>query len=139
MGGQPDGFEANAGGGGVMTVKVTVNGAVVEDAAKRAFKETAFLVGREFTKSISSNIWDWPTGQSPRDVVDNGQIRASQQLVFLSNTEAEYSWNTDYAYYVHEGYTLANGVEMPARDWTRHGLEQIDIPGTIAKLAARYS
>ncbi|MGI8935423.1 MAG: hypothetical protein ACR2FS_15250 [Phormidesmis sp.] len=122
-----------------MTVTVSVNTAVVDSAAKRAFKETAFLVGREFTKSISSNIWDWPKGQSPRDVVDNGQLRASQQLVFLSDTRAEFSWNTDYAYYVHEGYTLANGVEMPARDWTRHGLEQIDIPGTMARLAERYT
>jgi hypothetical protein len=122
-----------------MPVTVAVNAAVVEDAAKKAFKDTAFLVGREFTKSISSNIWDWPTGQSPRDVVDNGQIRAAQQLVFLNNTTAEYSWPTDYAYYVHEGYTLANGTEMPARDWTRHGLEQIDIPSTMAKLAERYS
>lgn len=122
-----------------MTVTVQLDESKIIGAAEQAFKETAFLLGREFTQSISSNIWDWPTGQSPRDIVNDGQLRGSQLLVFLSAFEAEYSWNTDYAYYVHQGYTLANGTEMPARDWTRHAQENFDFPGTAQKLADRYA
>lgn len=139
MGGFADGLEAISGGGRPMTVKVTVNSSFIEGVAQRAFRETTFLVGREFTKSISSNIWDWPNGQSPRDIVDDGQLRGSQLLVFIGPTEAEFSWNTDYAFYVHQGYTLKNGVEMPARPWTTHGLGQIDIPAIASKLVLRYS
>jgi hypothetical protein len=121
-----------------MPVTVNVDASKVLGAAGQAFKETAFLLGREFTKSISSNIWDWPSGQSPRDVVDQGQLRGSQLLVFLSPFEAEFSWNTEYAYYVHEGYTLANGTVLPARDWTRHGQENFDVLATMTTLTERY-
>lgn len=117
-----------------MTVVVKVNPAGVEGAAAKAFKDTAFLLGREFTKSISSNIWEWPYGESPRDIVDQGQLRGSQLLVFLNDFEAEFSWNTDYAFYVHEGYTLGDGSVVPARDWTRHAQENFDIPGTFERL-----
>lgn len=122
-----------------MTVKVQINESQIVGAAERAFKETAFLLGVEFTKSISSNIYEWPNGQSPRDIVNDGQLRGSQLLVFFGAFEAEYSWNTDYAFYVHQGYTLANGTEMPGRDWTRHTTENFDIPGTAQRLANRYS
>lgn len=122
-----------------MTVKIQIDESKIVGAAERAFKETAFLLGREFTKAISSNIWEWPTGQSPRDIVDDGQLRGSQLLVFLSAFEAEFSWNTDYAFYVNQGYTLANGTEVPGRDWTKYATENFDIPGTAQKLATRYA
>ena len=121
-----------------MSVVISVDESKIVGAAERAFKETAFLLGREFTKSISANIWDWPQGESPRDIVNDGQLRGSQQLVFFGAFEAEYSWNTDYAFYVCKGYTLADGSVYPARDWPAHAQENFDIPGTAQRLGQRY-
>lgn len=46
--------------------------------ADKAFRETALLLGRAFTTAITSPVWDWHDG--PRDIVDTGQLRASQQM-----------------------------------------------------------
>lgn len=57
-----------------------------------AFKKTAALLGAEFTKAISSQLYSWPrdtvraTGElagSPRNIVDRGGLRASQKLEFI--------------------------------------------------------
>jgi hypothetical protein len=47
---------------------------------EQAFTETAYLLGREFTQAISEPSWQWTDGS--RDIVDTGQLRASQQLDF---------------------------------------------------------
>lgn len=49
--------------------------------AEKAFKDTCFLLGRQFTQAITSTHWQWPDGGS-RDIVDTGTLRASQRLEF---------------------------------------------------------
>lgn len=46
---------------------------------EKAFTETAYLLGSAFTQAISSPIWQWNDGED-RDIVDTGQLRASQSM-----------------------------------------------------------
>ncbi len=106
--------------------KVTIDLGAVNRATESAFKETCFLLGIEFTKAISEPIWQWDNAPSPRDIVDTGQLRASQQVEFVSDSEAQFSWNVEYALYVHEGYQLRNGREVSGRPWTTKGLKRFN-------------
>jgi hypothetical protein len=51
----------------------------VEAASAKAFRDCAMMLSVEFVKSMSSTHWTWTGGES-RDIVDTGQLRASQQL-----------------------------------------------------------
>jgi hypothetical protein len=46
---------------------------------EKAFTETAYLLGSAFTRAISSPQWQWTDG-GDRDIVDTGQLRASQSV-----------------------------------------------------------
>lgn len=46
---------------------------------EKAFTETSYLLGMQFTKAISDPSWQWTDG-GDRDIVDTGQLRASQQM-----------------------------------------------------------
>jgi|SRR5579885_2575407 len=121
-------------------------------AAQEAFRETVLLMGTGFTQSISDPKWDWPNTtkrygdgsgnkgrtphevSSPRDIVDTGRLRSAQQVQFLSATEAQYSWNVQYALYVLLGYTTTKNNVIPGRDWISDGLERVDAQKTFALL-----
>lgn len=92
------------------------------DAITDAFQEAMFLLGGEFTRQINRNKWSWPNEPTTRDIVDTGQLRASQQEQ-ISDSEAEFSWNVEYAAYVHEGYVSRSGNTFPARPWTREAIK----------------
>lgn len=112
--------------------KLTIKTGEINAAAQRAFSETAFLLGREFTRVISEpRTWDGFEGK--RDIVDTGVLRASQQLVFPSPFTAVYSWPVEYAAYVHEGYTLRNGRELKGRPWTEIAQVEFDVEATFAE------
>lgn len=103
--------------------KVTINASKLSRAADEAFRETCFLLGAELTKVISEpGAFDG----FPGDIVDTGQLRASQDLQFVGGSEARFSWSTDYALYVHEGYTLRNGRSQPGRPWTKLANQRLD-------------
>lgn len=106
--------------------KITIDLKQIEEKAIAAFKETTLLMGNAFTQEISENKWGWPVEPSPRDVVDTGRLRSSQQLTFLSATQAQWSWNTDYALPVCLGYTKRNGKSYPGRNWVADGLKRFD-------------
>lgn len=107
----------------------------INQASERAFVETAFLLGREFTRVITEpRSWD---GFGVRDIVDLGQLRASQQVVFTKPLEAVFSWPIEHAVYVHEGYTLQNGREIEGRPWTQIALQEFDVQGTFEQLYRR--
>lgn len=104
----------------------------INAAAEQAFKDTAFLLGREFTRVITEpRTWDGFEGA--RDIVDRGQLRSSQQVVFTGPTEAVFSWNTEYAAPVHEGYTLRNGKEVKGRPWTQIAIQEFDVQQVFAQ------
>ena len=106
--------------------KLTLRVDEINAAAEQAFQETAFQLGREFTRVISQpRIWSGFDGS--RDIVDLGQLRSSQQIVFTQPLEAVFSWNTEYAAPVHEGYTLRNGKKVEGRPWTQVALQEFDV------------
>jgi len=96
------------------------------------------LLGRAFTREIVTPKWNWPSGESPRDIKDLGQLQASQKgdrgtdggdLVF------DHSWPVDYAMAVHEGAVLANGTVLPGRPWTDEPLQNRVLQNAFDKLA----
>jgi hypothetical protein len=98
----------------------------INAAAERAFVETAFQLGREFTRVISEPR-QWDGWKGSRDIVDLGQLRSSQQVVFTKPLEAVFSWNTEYAAAVHEGYTLRNGKTIAGRPWTTTAAQEFNV------------
>jgi hypothetical protein len=103
---------------------------------QQPFKEANELLGRNAQQQITSNKWAWPAAPSPRDIVDNGQLRDSYLPVDLG-LEYEHTWNTDYAMAVHEGAVFKDGRSMPARPWMRQALKEFDFEGTFNTLARR--
>ncbi len=101
-----------------------------------AFRETMMLMGVEFTKAITSDIWGWPDGAS-RDIVDTGRLRDSYQLVINQPTVAQHIWSTEYAAAVHEGAVLKNGGMLTARPWTKIGLRDNDFAEVFARIVAQ--
>ncbi|MEH2102564.1 MAG: hypothetical protein V7K76_22995 [Nostoc sp.] len=108
-----------------------------ERALDEAFKETVFLLGREFTKSITANIWQWPTAPSPRNIIDRGGLRSCQQISFQGLGQATFAWPVDYSFYVHQGYTMPDGTVIPGRPWTTYTLATFNVAGTVSTLARR--
>ena len=101
-----------------------------ESKIQRAFKVSAFALGREITIWITSS--DWPTG---KDIVDAGQLRASQQIVFTDNYAAVFTWNTEYAAPVFLGAVLNNGTVIPARNAPERGLKSFRDKRVFDRLA----
>lgn len=103
------------------------------------FVEANQILGRAFTREITTNKWKWPTDPSPRDAVDLGQLRDSyngkpgregSDVVF------DHAWTAEYAMAVHEGAEFKpNSVwgriwiaihgrpVMPGRPWTEKPLK----------------
>jgi hypothetical protein len=89
-------------------------------AAELSFKGMVQEFGDANRRAIEDPIWNWPRGESPRDIVDTGDLRDSQKIDFVSDGEAVISWDVDYALKVHEGETTRSGAEFPARRWTQY-------------------
>ena len=102
------------------------------------FYQANELLGRAFTKEITSNKWDWNAPPSPRDIVDNGQLRDSYQA--KRGREGgdpifDHSWPVEYAMAVHEGAVFDNGMIHPQRPWTRDPLRDGVLESAFDKLA----
>lgn len=114
---------------------LTFNSAQLLDGAEAAFKDFNQVLGRQFQQRITDNIWPWPTGDSPRDIVDLGQLRDSYDLDEVGPTTFDHRWPTDYAMAVHEGAVRSGGSTTPARPWVRVTLREFDAQDAYAKLA----
>lgn len=105
------------------------NGDKLVAALSEPFHQANEQLGVVFAQEISENKWDWPTGDSPRDIVDDGDLRGSYKGERASPTDHDHSWNIEYAMAVHEGYATRSGSRMPGRPWTKEPLEN----GTLEK------
>ncbi len=113
--------------------KLTLRIDEINAASGQAFRETAFLLGREFTRVITEPR-SWEGFDGPRDIVDLGQLRSAQQLVFTGPMEATYSWNTEYAAAVALGYQPRNGKYVKGRNWVEIAQQEFDIQQTFSEL-----
>lgn len=116
--------------------KLVFNDREVDRAAKSAFKDTAFLLGIEFTKVITQPR-SWAGFEGQRDIIDMGRLRSSQQMIFSNDLTCVYYWPVDYAPYVHEGASLRSGRIIEGRPWTDIARQQLNIRATFAALYQR--
>ncbi|MFM6206120.1 hypothetical protein, partial [Planktothrix sp.] len=83
------------------------NPGILQSAIDKAFKEVVQGLNNEFKEVIKDkNAFENFPGQ---DIIDTGELLKNQKLNITKPGEANYEWGTDYALYVHEGYTLRNG------------------------------
>lgn len=93
----------------------------VLQAVDGAFTEANELLGRQAQQEITANKWNWPRAPSPRDIVDQGQLRNSYGGKREGDSYA-HTWATEYAAAVLAGYVTRSGSTMPGRDWTKEPL-----------------
>jgi hypothetical protein len=105
---------------------------LLREVVTEAWGQFSAYVDSELTRHITDPKWQWPNGESPRDIVDSGDLRNSQQMAIASRPgvmETKYRYSAPYAPAVHDGAvykaTDANGQPrtMPARPWTRELLK----------------
>jgi len=83
----------------------------------KAFADTCKRQGQEYQRIFAdTNAFEGFSGQ---DIIDTGALKGSQTLSFPNRFQAQFTWEMDYAIYVHEGYTLRSGGHQPGRPWTR--------------------
>lgn len=114
--------------------KININLSQINSAINKAFDIAGEAQKDAFQDAITSDIWEWDretvrrngeTVSSPRDIVDTGELYDS--LVISRNASAvKYSWEADHASIVHDGATTINGTDLPARPWTKVGIEECD-------------
>lgn len=99
--------------------EINFNSAALLDGAEAAFKDFNLVLGRQFQRRITDTIWPWPSGDSPRDIVDLGQLRDSYDMGEISPTEFQHEWDTEYAMAVHEGAVREAGTVNVKAHWRK--------------------
>lgn len=98
----------------------------LDNALNTALSGVAIGLDQALDAAIESPIWAWPretqrangeTVGSPRNIVDQGELLRSKRFTQGTNS-ADWEWTAEHALFVHEGVTLRNGTELPARRWT---------------------
>jgi phage gpG-like protein len=126
--------------------KINIDQSKLNYIINKAFDVTVEAQGEAFQNAIASDIWEWPREtlrqnrdvvSSPRDIYDTGELYDSLVISRTANA-AEYTWEADYAAIVHDGATTKNGTELPARPWTKVGLEECDAPGIMQQQLDKY-
>jgi hypothetical protein len=95
------------------------------DAIELAWTDTVDAIAQANTQAIESVRYDWPRSTtrsdgtvvtSPRDIVDTGHLRDSQQLT-RSGDDFKIEWAAE-AFEVHEGID-----NKPPRRWTQQAIK----------------
>lgn len=98
----------------------------------KAFQNTVIDFGEMQKEEMESVKWDWPRVTirengtivySPRDIIDTGTLYNALNITQDNLHLYFYSWNTEYAIFVHEG-TKSN----PPRPWITEAIKNNDIP-----------
>lgn len=111
----------------------------VTNQVNAAFVATVQEFANTCQEHITDDRWEWPRGQSPRDIVDTGRLRDSQTQPFYrsipSGLQARITWNPinpdtgeAYAYKVYAG-EVVNGQINPGRPWVDSALEEMGNQG----------
>jgi len=82
---------------------------------KLAFLKAGEELGAKYRETIEDpNAFPEFPGQ---DIVDRGDLRDSQKMTIIGDSQIQFSWDVLYAIYVLNGYTLRNGKVQPGRNW----------------------
>ena len=105
-----------------------MNEQLLREVVSEAWGRFSAHVDSELTRHITEPKWPWPRGENPRDIVDTGDLRASQTMAIDSRPGVmvtTYRWSAPYAPAAHDGAVFkatdaeSNPKTMPARPWTR--------------------
>lgn len=120
-----------------------MNEQVLREVVKEAWERFSAHVDSELTRHITEPKWVWPRGESPRDIVDTGDLRKSQEMVIDPRPGVmvtKYRWTAPHAAPVHDGAVFkstdaeGNPRTMSARPWTRELLKDRQRLQTTFKL-----
>ncbi|MEH1808428.1 hypothetical protein [Nostoc sp.] len=119
--------------------KINIDLNKLNSAINKAFDVVVEVQREAFQNAIASDIWEWPRETlrqngdlvgSPRSILDSEELYNSLVIARTANA-AEYTWESDHAAIAHDGATTKNGTELPARPWTKVGLEECDAVGVM--------
>lgn len=106
---------------------------ILREVVTEAWGRFSAFVDSELTRHITEPKWPWPHGETPRDIVDRGDLRASQQMEIDPRPGVmvtKYRYSAPYAPAVHDGavFKATNAEGQPrtltARPWTRELLKE---------------
>jgi hypothetical protein len=101
---------------------------LLREVVTEAWERFSAHVDSELTRHITEPKWDWPRGESPRDIVDTNDLRNSQRMEIDPRPGVmitKYRYGAKYAAAVHDGAVFkatdaeGNPRTMTARPWTR--------------------
>lgn len=116
---------------------------LLREVVKEAWERFSAHVDSELTRHITEPKWNWPRGESPRDIVDTGDLRKSQEMAIDPRPGVmvtKYRWTVPYAPAVHDGAVFkatdaeGNPKTLTARPWTRELLKDRQRLQTTFKL-----
>ena len=112
----------------------TFNKRKIRNIITKAFAETCQEYFTECQDVIADNnaFIDFPN----QDIIDTGNLRNSGSLTKVDDAHYVIDYDTNYALYVHEGYTLRNGGKQKGRPWTKVAEEKLNLEETLAKKIA---
>jgi hypothetical protein len=105
-----------------------MNEQLLREVVSEAWGRFSAHVDSELTRHITEPKWNWPRGESPRDIVDTGDLRASQTMTIDARPGVmvtKYRWSVPWAPAVHDGAVFkatdaeGNPKTMTARPWSR--------------------
>lgn len=92
---------------------------------ERAFARTVRAYGEQVQREFESPLWEWPRttrrsggriAGSPRDLVDTGALKRSQQPPQVVGLNARITWTADHAAEVFAGVVGKDRQSKPARN-----------------------
>ena len=105
-----------------------MNEQLLREVVTEAWERFSAHVDSELTRHITEPKWDWLRGESPRDIVDTGDLRDSQTMTIDARPGVmvtKYRWSVPWAPAVHDGAVFkatdaeGNPKTMTARPWSR--------------------
>ncbi|QKQ75656.1 hypothetical protein [Nostoc sp. TCL240-02] len=126
--------------------KINIDLSKLNSVINKAFDVAVEAQAEAFQNAIVSDIWEWPREtlrqnsdvvSSPRDIYDTGELYDSLVISRTTNA-AEYTWEADYAAIVHDGATTKSCTELPARPWTKVGLEECNASVIMQQQLNKY-
>lgn len=109
-----------------------------------AFRRTVQAVETRARDAHDEVIWGWSgqtrrengeTAGSPRNVVDSGALRDSQEPAqYLSPLTARITWTAEHAAAVYLGAVFRKReYSLPARNVPRYALQEVNVPATFTR------
>jgi hypothetical protein len=109
----------------------------IDSAIEDGFREAAKQLNDAIYDAIDAPIYDWPRGESPRDIVDTRELQNKQRYEEIGYAEYGWSWDVPYVLPVFTGYVTRSGSVMPARNPVEAAMQRGNFSTVIAESIGR--